>query len=219
VKLPKDVSFETAAAMMLKGLTAEYLLHRTYAVKKGDVILVQAAAGGTGQILVRWGKHLGATVIATVGSEDKAKIAKACGADHVINYSDRDFVADVKTLTQGALCHVAYDGVGKATFPAVLDTLRPFGLLASFGSASGPIDGFSMNLLGPKGSLYVTRPTLFTHTANPATLKAMAKNLFKAYANGAIKIAEPTIYKLKDAEKAHRMLEGRKTTGSTVFVP
>jgi NADPH:quinone reductase len=219
VKLPKDISFETAAAMMLKGLTAEYLLHRTCKVKKGDIILVQAAAGGTGQLLTRWGKHLGATVIATVGTADKAKIAKACGADHVINYREADFVAEVKAFTKGALCHVAYDGVGKSTFPAVLDTLRPFGLLASFGSASGPIDGFSMNLLGPKGSLYVTRPTLFTHTSNPQTLKAMAKNLFRAYTEGAIKLAKPTIYKLKDAERAHRALEARETTGSTVFIP
>ena len=219
VKLPRAMPFEIGAAMMLKGLTAEYLLHRTFMVKPGHTVLVQAAAGGTGQILSRWAKHLGATVIGTVGSEDKAVIARACGCDHVINYRTTSFSAAVKDITNGALCDVVYDGVGKTTFPEVLDCLKPFGMFVSFGSASGPIDAMNIGILGQKGSLYAARPILFTHIANPATLQAMAKNLFKAYRTGAIVIAPPTRFALKDAAEAHRALEGRETTGSIILVP
>ena len=175
VKLPKAISYETAAAMMLKGLTAQYLLRQTYRVKKGDVILVHAGAGGVGQLLCQWGKALGATVIATVGSEEKAAIAKKCGAKHVILYRDEDFAVRVAEITKGAKCHVVYDGVGKATFPRSLDCLRPFGMFASFGSASGGIESFNLALLAQKGSLFVTRPTLFTFIADRARLEKILK--------------------------------------------
>ncbi len=219
VSLPASISYEQAASMMLKGLTAEYLLHRTYKVKAGDTILVHAAAGGTGQILVQWGKHLGATVVATVGSDEKGKIAKALGADHVINYANGDFAPAVKTATNGALCHVVYDGVGKATFMGSLDCLRPFGLLASFGSASGAADPLNIGILGGKGSLYVTRPTLFTHIGNRETLVAMAKNLFDVVGSGAVKADVTNRFALAEAVKAHMALEGRATTGATVLLP
>jgi NADPH2:quinone reductase len=219
VKLSGGVSYEQAASMMLKGLTAEYLLHRTYKVKAGDLVLVHAAAGATGQILVQWAKHLGANVVATVGSEDKAKIAKACGADHVINYVASDFVAELKSQTKGALCDVVYDGVGKTTFMGSLDCLKPFGLLASFGSSSGAVEGFNIGVLAAKGSLYVTRPTLFTHISNRDTLSAMAKNLFEVVGSGAVKIEINHRFALKDAMQAHQALEGRKTTGATIFTP
>ena len=166
VKLPDSIGFDQAAAMMLKGLTAQYLLRQTYRVQSGDTILVHAAAGGVGQILCQWGRRLGATVIGTVGSAAKARIAADCGAHHVINYSDEDFVARVGEITQGAKCAVVYDGVGKTTFPASLDCLRPFGVFASYGSASGPVEAFNLGLLGQKGSLFATRPTLFTFMAD-----------------------------------------------------
>jgi len=219
VALPEAVSFEAAAGMMLKGMTAEYLLHRTYKVKPGDTILVHAAAGGTGLILCQWGKALGATVIGTVGSKEKAELAKAHGADHVILYREEDFVARVKEITGGKLCDVVYDGVGKDTFLPSLDTLRPFGVLASFGNASGAVEPFNLGLLGPKGSLYVTRPTLFTHIANRATMVAMAKNLFDTVASGKVVVPINARFALADAANAHRALEGRGTTGSTVLVP
>ena len=219
VKLPDAVSYEQAATMMLKGLTAEYLLHRTYKVKPGDVILVHAAAGATGQLLVQWGKQLGATVVATVGTDDKGKIAKSLGADHVINYASGDFAAEVKQVTNGELCHVVYDGVGKATLLGSLDCLRPFGLLASFGSASGNADPLNIGLLAGKGSLYVTRPTLFTHINNRATYVEMAKNLFDVVASGAVKSEVTNRFALGDAAKAHAALESRETTGATVLLP
>ncbi|MBY0612522.1 MAG: quinone oxidoreductase [Beijerinckiaceae bacterium] len=219
VKLPDGVSYEQAATMMLKGLTAEYLLHRTYKVKPGDVILVHAAAGATGQLLVQWGKHLGAIVIATVGSDEKGKIAKSLGADHVINYTNGDFAPAVKEATNGALCHVVYDGVGKTTLLGSLDCLRPFGLLASFGSASGNADPLNIGLLAGKGSLYVTRPTLFTHINNRATYVEMAKNLFDVVASGAVKSEVTNRFALADAAKAHAALESRQTTGATVLIP
>ena len=219
VALPEAVSFEAAASMMLKGMTAEYLLHRTYKVKPGDTILVHAAAGGTGLILCQWGKALGATVIGTVGSTEKGELAKAHGCDHVILYREEDFVARVKEITGGKLCAVVYDGVGKDTFLASLDTLAPFGVLASFGSASGAVEPFNLGLLAPKGSLYVTRPTLFTHIAKRETMVEMAANLFGAVASGKVVVPVNASFALADAANAHRALESRGTTGSTVLIP
>lgn len=219
VALPGNVSYEAGASMLLKGLTAEYLLHRTYPVKPGDTILVHAAAGGTGSILCQWGKALGATVIGTVGSKEKAELARANKADHVILYRDEDVPARVKEITGGKLCNVVYDGVGKDTFMGSLDSLRPFGLLASFGNASGAVEAFNLGILSAKGSLYVTRPTMNTHTANRETLVAMAKNLFEAVGSGKVSVAINARFALKDAADAHRALEGRGTTGSTVIVP
>jgi NADPH2:quinone reductase len=217
VHLPASVSHEQAAATMLKGLTAQYLLRQTYRVQPGDAILVHAAAGGVGQILCQWGKHLGATVIATVGSPDKEKIAKACGADHVLGYED--FAEKVAEITKGAKCAVVYDGVGKATFPASLDALRPFGVFASFGSASGPIEAFNLGLLGQKGSLFATRPTLFTFLADRARLDTMASELFEVVASGAVKVDISDRAPLAEAARVHRDLEGRRTTGSIVLIP
>lgn len=219
VALPEAVSFEAAASMMLKGMTAEYLLHRTYKVKPGDTILVHAAAGGTGLILCQWGKALGATVIGTVGSKEKGELAKAHGADHVILYREEDFVARVKEITGGKLCAVVYDGVGKDTFLPSLDCLQPFGVLASFGNASGAVEPFNLGLLGPKGSLYVTRPTLFTHIARRETMIEMAANLFGAVSSGKVVVPVNARFALTDAANAHRALEGRGTTGSTVLIP
>jgi NADPH2:quinone reductase len=219
VALPEGISYEAAASMLLKGLTAEYLLHRTYKVKPGDTILVHAAAGATGLILCQWGKALGATVIGTVGSKEKAELAKAHGADHVINYREEDFAARVNEITGGALCDVVYDGVGKDTFMKSLDTLKPFGLLASFGNASGAVEAFNLGILASKGSLYVTRPTLNTHTARRETMIAMAKNLFGAVTSGKVKVPVNATFPLKDAADAHRLLESRGTTGSTVLIP
>src|SRR4051812_11199433 len=178
VKLADGISDETAAAMMLKGLTAQYLLRRTYRVEPGFTVLFHAAAGGVGLIACQWAKHLGCTVIGTVGSRDKEALALENGCDHVILYRDEDFVSRVKEITGGALCDVVYDGVGKATFPMSLDCLRPFGMFVSFGSASGPIDAFNIGLLAQKGSLFATRPTLFTHAAKRETLLSMADDLF-----------------------------------------
>lgn len=219
VALPDAISFEAAAGMMLKGLTAEYLLHRTYKVKPGDTILVHAAAGATGLILCQWGKALGATVIGTAGSKEKVELAKAHGADHVINYREEDFAQRVKEITGGKLCDVVYDGVGKDTFLKSLDTLKPFGLLASFGNASGAVESFNLGLLAAKGSLYVTRPTLNTHTAHRETMVAMAKNLFEAVTSGKVTVPVNAKFALADAAEAHRTLEGRGTTGSTVLIP
>ena len=219
VHLPQTISFEQAAAMMLKGLTAQYLLRQTYRVAPGDTILVHAAAGGVGQILCQWGKHLGATVIGTVGSPAKAEIARACGADHVINYSSEDFAARVVEITSGAKCAAVYDGVGKTTFPASLDCLRPFGVFASFGSASGPVEGFNLGLLGQKGSLFATRPTLFTFLADRARLDTMARELFDVVGAGVVKVAISESAPLADAARVHRDLEGRRTTASIVLIP
>jgi NADPH:quinone reductase len=219
VKLPKSVSFESGASMMLKGMTAEYLLFRTFKVKKGHTILVHAAAGGTGLILCQWAKALGATVIGTVGSAEKGKLAKKAGAHHIINYATENFAERVKEITKGALCDVVYDGVGKATFPASLDCLKPFGTFVSFGSASGSVEAFNIGLLASKGSLYATRPTLFTHLAHRPTYVAMAKRLFKAVADGTVSVPASRSFALADAAKAHEALEGRQTTGSTVLIP
>lgn len=219
VKIPAKVSFEAAAAMMLKGLTAEYLLFRSFKVKKGHTVLIHAAAGGTGTILVQWAKALGATVIGTVGSEDKGKIAKKLGCHHVINYSTEDFAARVGEITKGARCDVVYDGVGKATFPGSLDCLKPFGTFVSFGSASGPVEAFDIGLLAKKGSLFATRPTLFTHIADPKTYAAMARRLFAAVGNGTLKIPATSTFALSKVADAHRALESRQTTGSTILLP
>jgi NADPH:quinone reductase len=219
IALPSNVSYETAAAMMLKGLTAQYLLRQTYRVQSGDTILVHAAAGGVGQILCQWGKHLGATVLATVGSEAKAKIAKACGADHVINYAEEDFAKRVGEITKGAKCHVVYDSVGKTTFMGSLDCLRPFGIFASFGSASGPVEPFNLGILGQKGSLFATRPTLFTFLADRTRLETMAKDLFDVVGSGAVKVEISEKAPLAEAARVQRDLEGRKTTASIVLIP
>ena len=217
VKLPNEISYEIAAAMMLKGLTSQYLLHQTYPVKPGDTILVHAAAGGVGLILCQWGRALGAHVIGTAGSPEKAELAKAAGAEHVILYRDEDFAARVKEITGGQLCAVVYDGVGKATFPASLDCLRPLGTFVSFGSASGKIEAFDINILAPKGSLFVTRPTLVTYTASDANLHKMASDLMRVVADGKVKIRVSATSPLADAAAVHRSLEGRQTTGSVVL--
>lgn len=219
VKLPKSFSYETGATMMLKGLTAQYLLRRTHKVRKGDRILVHAGAGGVGQMLCRWGSALGAHVIATVGDESKAAVAKAAGADDTILYRSEDFVAAVREITKGKLCDVVYDGVGRATFPASLDCLRPFGLFVSYGSASGKIDAFDINLLSQKGSLFATRPSLFDHIARRKDLLAMTREVVRAIKKDELVIERPTLYRLVDAAKAHAELEARSTTGALVLVP
>jgi NADPH2:quinone reductase len=216
--LAPEISYETAAAMMLKGLTAEYLLFRSYKVQKGDTILVHAAAGGVGLILCQWAKTLGAHVIGTAGSEDKAKLARDAGADDVILYRQEDFSARVKEITNGALCHAVYDGVGKDTFPASLDCLRPFGTFVSFGSASGPVPPFNLGLLSPK-ALFATRPSLFAFIADETRLREMAARLFEVVASGAVKIPVHATRPLAEAADVHRALEGRATTGASVMIP
>lgn len=219
VKLPRTIGYETAAALMLKGLTAQYLLRRTYRVRPGDTILVHAAAGGVGQILCQWARTLGATVIGTAGSPEKAKLAKKAGAKHVILYRDEDFAARVKEITKGKLCDVVYDGVGKATFPASLDCLRPLGMFVSFGSASGQIEAFNIGLLSAKGSLFATRPSLHTYAHEREDLLKMARELFRAVSSGAIEAPVPKTAPLDAVVEVHRALEGRATTGSTVLLP
>jgi NADPH2:quinone reductase len=219
VKLPDNISYEQAAGMMLKGMTVQYLLNRTFKVGQGTVALIHAAAGGVGLIACQWANHLGATVIGTVGSKEKAALAKANGAHHTILYRDEDFVARVKEITSGRMCDVVYDGIGKDTFPASLDCLRPLGTFVSFGSASGQIDAFNINILQTKGSLFATRPTLNHYTAKREDLVATANDLFKVVGSGAVKIPVNQTYALKDAQKAHRDLEGRGTTGSSILVP
>lgn len=219
VKLPDNISYEQAAAMMLKGMTAQYLLNRTFKVKKGDIILVHAAAGGVGLILCQWANHLGATVIGTVGSKDKAELATKNGAHHTILYRDEDFAARVKDITSGKLCDVVYDGIGNDTFPKSLDCIRPLGMFVSFGSASGPIKAFDINLLQHKGSLFATRPTLNHYAAKREDLVATANDLFNVVGSGVVKIPASHKYALKDAAQAHKDLEGRKTTGSVILVP
>ncbi|RWK11841.1 MAG: quinone oxidoreductase [Mesorhizobium sp.] len=219
VKVPDGISDEQAAAMMLKGMTAEYLLRRTYKVKAGDTILYHAAAGGVGLILGQWAKHLGATVIGTASSADKIELAKAHGFDHVINYKEQDFVAGVAAITGGKKCDVVYDSVGNDTFPASLDCLRPLGMFVSFGQSSGPIPPFSMSLLAQKGSLYATRPTLFVYNARREDLVASAEALFDVVLSGAVEIKINQRFALKDAAQAQSDLEGRKTTGTTILIP
>ena len=218
-KLPRDISYDAAAAMMLKGLTAQYLVRQTYRVKEGDTILVHAAAGGVGLILCQWGKALGATVIGCVGSAEKAALARKAGAKHTILYRDEDFANRVSEITKGAKCHAVYDGVGKATFPASLDCLRPLGLFVSFGSASGGIDAFNIGLLAQKGSLFATRPTLMTFLADRARAETMARELFRVVSRGEVKIEVGRKWPLAEAAKAHIALENRETTGSLILTP
>ena len=218
VKIPDTITDQTAAAMMLKGLTAHYLLFRTYSVKKGDTILVYAAAGGVGLILCQWAKLLGATVIGCVGSDEKALLAKANGCDHTILYRNEDIPTRVRELTAGKGVAVVYDSIGKATFGASLDCLQPFGVLATYGNASGPVEPFNPGILAPKGSLYVTRPTLGTHIATRALLEEGANRLFQAVADGDVSIQVNQSFALKDCSEAHEALESRNTTGSTVLV-
>ena len=219
VKIPAGVSDEIAAAAMLKGMTAQYLLKRTTKVGPGTTILFHAAAGGVGQIAGQWAKHLGATVIGTAGGPDKVALAKTRGYDHVIDYRKDDFVAAVKDLTGGKGVDVVYDSVGKDTFPKSLDVLKPFGLFCSFGNASGPVPPFSLQELASRGSLFATRQTLFTHIGPRAALEEIAADLFAVIASGAVEIPLSKVWKLSDAAEAHRALEARATTGSMVLVP
>ncbi len=217
VKVPDSINDQTVAAMMLKGLTAHYLLFRTYPVKPGDTILVYAAAGGVGLILCQWAKILGATVIGCVGSEAKAELARANGCDHIIMYRDEDIPTRVAEITGGKGVAVAYDSIGKATFEASLDSLRPFGVLASYGNASGPVEPFNPGILAPKGSLYVTRPTLATHVSTKELLLEGANRLISVVASGQVKIHVNQTFALEQCADAHRALEGRQTSGCTVL--
>ncbi len=219
VKLPQGITDEQAASMLLKGLTVHYLIFSTYAVKKGDTVLWHAAAGGVGLIACQWLKALGVTTIATAGSDEKTALAKAHGADHVINYSKENFVEKVKAITGGKGVPVVYDGVGKATWEGSLDCLRPRGLMVTFGNASGPVPPVNLGILSAKGSLYVTRPTLATYIAARAELVERANALFDVVKSGKVKIETTARYKLADAAQAHRDLESRKTTGSVVLMP
>ncbi|MCY4226257.1 MAG: quinone oxidoreductase [Gammaproteobacteria bacterium] len=219
LKLPDDIDDKTAAAMMLKGLTAHYLLFRSYAVQPGDQILVMAAAGGVGLMLCQWGRHLGAEVIGCVGSESKAELARANGAHHVILYDQENIPQRVRDITDGKGVAVSYDSVGQATFEASLDSLRPFGVLVTYGNASGPVEPFSPAVLAPKGSLYVTRPTLATHTATRELLTEGAERLFRVVGDGTVGIAINQIHALSETATAHRDLESRVTTGASVLIP
>ena len=219
VKLPDAVGDQQAAAMMLQGMTVEYLIRRTYAVQPGDTVLFHAAAGGVGLIACQWLNHLGATVIGTVGSDEKAALAKSHGCHHTINYREENFTDRVRELTDGAGVPVVYDSIGKDTFEGSLDCLRPRGLMVSFGNASGPVDAFNTALLAQKGSLYLTRPTLLTYNAQREDLEASAAALFEVVTSGAVKIEVNQTYPLSETAQAHRDLEGRKTTGSTVLLP
>jgi NADPH:quinone reductase len=218
VKLPDAIDFQTAASMMLQGMTAQYLLRRTYTVKSGDTIVVHAAAGGVGLIMCQWAKHLGATVIGVVSSEEKAALARAHGATHAIVGYD-NLTAEVKKLTGGAMVPVVYDSVGKDTFASSIDSLAPLGLMVSYGNASGPVPPVDIGMLAAKGSLYLTRPSLATYTAKRADLEQTAADLFDVVSKGAVKIKVNQTFPLKDAAAAHIALEGRKTTGSTVLLP
>ena len=218
VKLPDAIDFNTGAAMMLQGLTAQYLLRRTYPVQAGQTIVVHAAAGGVGLILCQWAKHLGVTVIGVVSTAEKAELARAHGADHVV-VGHQDLPAEVKRITGGAMVPVVYDSVGRDTFNTSLDCLAPLGLMVSFGNASGPVPPVDLGVLTAKGSLFITRPTLATYTAKRADLVAAAAELMDVVASGAVKIRVNQTFKLSDAAAAHTALEARKTTGSTVLIP
>ena len=218
VKLPDEIDDQTAAAMMLQGMTAQYLLRRTYAVKPGDHVLVHAAAGGVGMILCQWAKHLGATVIGVVSTEEKAGVAREHGAAHVVVGHER-LPAEVKRLTAGAMVPVVYDSVGRDTFAASLDCLAPLGLMVSYGNSSGPVAPIEIGTLGAKGSLFLTRPSLATYTASRPDLERAAQDLMRVVASGAVRIRVNQTFALKDAADAHRALEARRTTGSTVLIP
>lgn len=219
VRLPEFIDERQAAAMMLQGMTVQYLLRRTYRVAAGDTILLHAAAGGVGLIACQWAKALGATVIGTVGSEEKAQLAREHGCDHVILYREEDIAARVRQLTDGGGVAVVYDSVGKDTFEASLDCLRPRGMLVSFGNSSGPVPSFNPAVLAQKGSLFLTRPTLMAYTAERQDLLASARDLFEVVRSGAVRIEINQTYPLSEAARAHRDLEARKTTGSTVLIP
>ncbi|HEX5476863.1 MAG TPA: quinone oxidoreductase [Burkholderiales bacterium] len=219
VKLPEGISDEQAASMMLKGLTVHYLIFTTYAVKKGETVLWHAAAGGVGLIACQWLKALGVTTIGTAGSAEKLALARAHGADHVINYGNENFVERVAAITGGKKVPVVYDSVGKSTWEGSLDCLRPRGLIVSFGNASGPVAPVNLGILSSKGSLYVTRPTLATHIASRADLVERSNALFEVVKSGKVKIETTGRYKLADAQQAHRDLESRKTTGSIILTP
>ncbi len=218
-RLPDAISYETAAAVTLKGVTAYYLLHETWKVEPGETVLVHAAAGGVGSLLVPWAKQLGATVIGTAGSQAKVEKALALGADHVIDYTAEEFPARVREITGGKGVDVVYDGVGRATFAGSLDSLRPRGLLVSYGNASGPVSIPSLVVLAEKGSLYVTRPTTATYMGTPEQLRTAAAAVYDAVLGGVLEVQVNQRYALADAEEAHRALEGRRTTGSTVLLP
>lgn len=219
VKLPDMITFEQAAVLMLKGLTVHYLLHRTFKVEPGHNVLIHAAAGGIGLLACQWAKALGANVIGTVGSQAKADLATRNGCDHVILYNSEDFVARVKQITRGELCHVVYDGVGKTTFPGSLDCLRPLGMFVSFGNASGVVPPFSVGELQRRGSLFATRPTLNDYIAKRRDLLEAADTMFSAVISGSLQVPIHHAYALKDAAKAHRDLESRSTTGASILKP
>ncbi|MCW9034549.1 MAG: quinone oxidoreductase [Rhodospirillales bacterium] len=219
VKIPDSLSDDQAAAMMLQGMTTEYLLRRTYNVKVGDTILFHAAAGGVGLIACQWAKALGATVIGTVGTDEKAELAKAHGCDHPIVYTRENFTERVKEITDGQGVSVVYDSIGKDTFEGSLDCLQPLGTMVSYGNATGPVDNFNVGMLAQKGSLFLTRPTLMTYTAKREDLVASADDLFEVVTSRKVKIEINQRYDLKDAAQAHKDLEGRKTTGSTILIP
>ena len=219
VKLPDAIDCKTAAAMMLQGMTAQYLLRRTYRVRPGDTILIQAAAGGVGLIVCQWAKALGATVIGTVSSDEKAALAKAYGCDHPIIYTREDFVGRVKEITQGEGVPVVYDSIGKDTFTGSLDCLRPLGMMVTFGNASGPVPPVDTLELSRRGSLFLTRPSLFSYVAKRSDLLATAQELFDAVISGKVQIEVNQTYALKDAARAHSDLAARKTTGSSVLLP
>ena len=219
IRVPGNIELDQAAAMLLKGMTAEYLLRRTFAVKPGDTVLYHAAAGGVGLIFGQWAKSLGATVIGTAGGAEKVKLALSHGYDHVIDYAKDDFVAAVADITGGRKCDVVYDSVGKDTFEGSLDCLRPLGMFVSFGQSSGPIPPFSINLLSQKGSLFATRPTLFTYAADRARRDDGAAALFDVVGKGIVQVEIGQRYALADAARAHSDLEARRTTGTTVLLP
>ncbi|MEE8393029.1 MAG: quinone oxidoreductase [Rhodospirillales bacterium] len=219
IKLPDGIDERTAAAMMLKGLTAHYLIRRTYEVKEGDAILIHAAAGGVGLLVCQWAKHIGATVIGTVGTKEKATLAAANGCDHPIEYSRENFTERVREITGGEGVSVVYDSIGKDTFEGSLDCLRPMGMMVSFGNASGPVPAFEPAMLAARGSLFFTRPSLMHYTAKAGDLQAGARELMEVVGAGHVRVSVNQTYALKDAAKAHEDLEARKTTGSTLLIP
>lgn len=219
VKLPDSISFETAAAVMLQGLTVQYLFHRTFPLKGGETILFHAAAGGVGLLACQWARAIGVTMIGTVGSDEKAALAIANGCTHVINYNTENFVDRVREITGGKGVPVVYDSIGKDTFIGSLNCLAPLGMMVSFGSASGPVPEFSLNELASRGSLFITRPSLMSYTAKRADLEQMAAQLFAMVESGKLKVEIRQSYKLSDVAQAHRDLEARKTTGSSILFP
>jgi NADPH2:quinone reductase len=219
LRLPDSISFEAAASMMLKGLTVQYLFNRTVPLKRGDTILFHAAAGGVGLIACQWARALGVNMIGTVGSDEKAKLALEHGCSHVINYNTENFTERVLEITKGEKVSVVYDSIGKDTFMGSLDCLRPLGMMVSFGNATGPVDNFGLAELQSRGSLFLTRPTLFAYAAKREDLEAMAADLFERVSSGQIKIDVHQTYPLADAARAHEELEARKTTGSSILLP